>query len=253
MKVWSTTQVGARLAAALGKQVTDAFVRDCYLDMHGLEHMGCGHVIRITETEARLVLAYGLEWHGRPGAPKVVAWATEHRFEIPGLRKRLLPVRVAQSAQRPQATNPTPAIMATNVVAAEIEELKKRVAVLESDRRGAARPVRITDRASSVGSVIRNRLNRLVRSWVMQHGKRVPFAVAWSELYRQFFADIGEPIPEDWYRSQLANEVKLGYLEKHGWVGVFADAVPGFLVKMDEGLTVPAGPTSPTDQGELGI
>lgn len=230
MKVFSTVQVAARCSAACGKKVGDQFVRECYLELYGLDAMGSGHAPQLTDQQATLIVAYAMEWHGRSRAPKMLEWVKQRDHEIPKLRKAPVP---AARAQSPRSGGGSDRISVLEIAVEGLTKEVERLVSGSTKRRYRTPPAQITGSHDGPVDHRRGKIVKLVQSWVRDHIEVIDYASAWSEIYHAFWEQLGQQPPLEWYKSQLRNDTKLDFFEKHEWLGVLYDGLPAILGKLN--------------------
>lgn len=248
MKVLSTVDVAARCAQACGKKVGDQFVRECYLEMYGIDGVGTGHALHLTEAQAKLVVLYAMEWHGSSRAPGVVEWSKQRGHELPKLRRSLVPVATQPRKAEQEAS---PAAPASSIVV-DVTKLIQRVDRLEQaiatiGKAGVPRSMarRIPARQITDGSTVqpdprRVRIVRAVNSWVRDRVEVIDYGTAWSEIYRSYWTLWDGQQPVEWFTSELKNDAKLDFFAQHGWLGILADALPEILADLSRRFPIPA-------------
>ena len=229
MKTYSTVEVADRCRAACGKRVGNQFVRESYLAMYGLDHLGSGHRWQLTERQADLIIMYAMAWHGSPNAPGIVAWAKEHGHEIPTLRKTLLPA-VARRQQGKESEGPAEILQAIAFQREEIGELKLRIARLEEKREQPKARAERKKLPGQVISITKRRVKAMIVSWARDRDDI--YDTAYSEVYRAWWKDREQP--SDWFQCQSDGEGKLDYFEKNDLLGELLKELPYFLAEMSK-------------------
>ena len=221
MKTYSTVEVADRCRAACGKRVGNQFVRESYLAMYGLDHLGSGHRWQLTERQADLIIMYAMAWHGSPNAPGIVAWAKEHGHEIPTLRKSLLPMVQHRPAMEPEVA---PEILE------QIAGLELRVTQLEKTREQRKARAQQKKLPVQVISITKRRVKAMIVSWARDRDDI--YDTAYSEVYRAWWKDREQP--SDWFQCQSDGEGKLDYFEKNDLLGELLKELPYFLAEMSK-------------------